>query len=256
MRFVLVHGGAHGAWCWELLIPELKSRGHDALAMDLPGHGARCAEISTLDGYREAVVDVLKPGDVLVGHSVGAPVATMAADAFLDVRHVVYLAGPLPVEGRPMAYDSGGTQGEDGSLELMADVEGGADQYHIVSPDLQTFSFDLEGARASFYHDCPSATAQWAFEHMTPQRIDVMVSEPIVLKNFWEADLPRSFIRCTEDRVLPAAISAKTVNRLGVEELTINSSHSPFLSRPPELAELILTAVETKPIGPLIPMAL
>ena len=26
MRFVLVHGGHHGAWCWEKLTPELREQ--------------------------------------------------------------------------------------------------------------------------------------------------------------------------------------------------------------------------------------
>jgi alpha-beta hydrolase superfamily lysophospholipase len=37
MRFVLVHGAAHGAWCWERLIGELTRLGHEAIAVDLPG---------------------------------------------------------------------------------------------------------------------------------------------------------------------------------------------------------------------------
>ena len=41
MRFVLVHGGFHGAWCWSRTIPELQALGHDAIAIDVPGHGAR-----------------------------------------------------------------------------------------------------------------------------------------------------------------------------------------------------------------------
>ena len=41
MRFVLVHGASHGAWCWDLLVPELNRLGHEAVAPDLPGHGTR-----------------------------------------------------------------------------------------------------------------------------------------------------------------------------------------------------------------------
>ena len=40
MRFVLVHGGFHGAWCWSRTIPELQALGHEAIAIDIPGHGA------------------------------------------------------------------------------------------------------------------------------------------------------------------------------------------------------------------------
>ena len=50
MRFVLIHGGYHGAWCWDRLTPELEKLGHQALSIDLPGcsrarRGARLAEI-------------------------------------------------------------------------------------------------------------------------------------------------------------------------------------------------------------------
>jgi hypothetical protein len=34
--FGLVHGGFHGGWCWDRLIPELAARGHEAVAMDMP----------------------------------------------------------------------------------------------------------------------------------------------------------------------------------------------------------------------------
>jgi pimeloyl-ACP methyl ester carboxylesterase len=39
-RFVLVHGGWHGGWCFRRLAEELADRGHDVAAPDLP-----CEEI-------------------------------------------------------------------------------------------------------------------------------------------------------------------------------------------------------------------
>ena len=52
MRFVMVHGGFHASWCWSRTIPELESLGHTAIAVDLPGHGGRLNEESTLDNRR------------------------------------------------------------------------------------------------------------------------------------------------------------------------------------------------------------
>jgi pimeloyl-ACP methyl ester carboxylesterase len=99
-RFVLIHGGFHGAWCWERTIPELERRGHECVAIDLPGHGARKDEPSTLADRRDAITGVLRPGDVLVGHSGGYDV-TLTADAAPHlVSHVAYLAAGLPLEGR------------------------------------------------------------------------------------------------------------------------------------------------------------
>jgi hypothetical protein len=48
-------------------------------------------------------------------------------------------------------------------------------------------------------------------------------------------------------------MTEEVVRRLGVEPLTIDASHSPFHSRPAELAKLFVRAVATKPIGPLLP---
>lgn len=97
---ILVHGSSHGAWCWDLLVPELKRLGHDAVAFDLPGAGARAGEPASLSGYRDAVVEQLAGDDILVGHSMGAAVAVVAADARPDlIRHITLLSGPLPVEG-------------------------------------------------------------------------------------------------------------------------------------------------------------
>ena len=103
MRFLLVHGGFHGAWCWTRVIPELEALGHEAVAVDLPGHGERRDEASTVAGRRAAIVDLMQHGDVLVGHSGGGYDITLAADAAPQkVGHLVYLAAALPIEGRPL----------------------------------------------------------------------------------------------------------------------------------------------------------
>jgi hypothetical protein len=39
--------------------------------------------------------------------------------------------------------------------------------------------------------------------------------------------------------------------RFGVQPLTIDTSHSPFLSRPALLAELLVRGVDTPPIRPM-----
>jgi pimeloyl-ACP methyl ester carboxylesterase len=103
MRFVFVHGGFHAAWCWERTIAELEALGHEGVAIDLPGHGARLDEESTLANRRDAIVSVLQHGDVLVGHSGGGFDATLAADAAPDlVNHVTYLAAAQPAKAAPI----------------------------------------------------------------------------------------------------------------------------------------------------------
>ena len=56
--FGLVHGAWHGAWCWDLLIPELERRGHSAVAMDLPCEDPKASFSDYRKFYHEAWIDV------------------------------------------------------------------------------------------------------------------------------------------------------------------------------------------------------
>jgi pimeloyl-ACP methyl ester carboxylesterase len=253
MRFVLVHGGFHGAWCWERVLPELRRLGHTAIAIDLPGHGARRDERSTLADRRDAIAGVLAAGDVLVGHSGGGYDITLAADAAPGlVDHLVYLAAGLPIEGRTILAATGGEQTpKEGVTRLMTDETG---MSRFIRPDSRgrLECVDFEGVRDFFYHDCDERTARWAFARLTPAPVEFLVEE-VRLARFWAADLPRSYIRCLADRAKPASASFEVIRRLGVDPLTIGGSHSPFLSRPRELAALLVRATATTPSGPLRP---
>ncbi len=245
MRFVLVHGGFHGAWCWDLLRPELAERGHSTVTVDLPGHGARVDEEATLAGYRDAVVEVLEPGDVLVGHSMGGFIVSLAADAAVDtVRHVVYLAGGLPLEGEPLfAAGAGIHDDERGLTESLEVIEGG-----------RRMRFRTDAAAIDFfYHDCEPEVARWACSKLTPEPLGPMF-EPISIPRFWEAQPPRSLILCRWDHAGgdPSA-AERTAVRLGVAPFWMDTSHSPFLSQPAAVAELLEEAAASSPIGPLLP---
>ena len=251
MRFVFVHGGFHAAWCWEATMAELGTLGHDAVAVALPGHGASLHEESTLASRRDAVASVLQPGDVLVGHSGGGFDATLGADTHPEmVSHIVYLAAALPREGRSYTEAMTMSNAEDG--DLNGDVGEMLSYLKFSDDGAMTFA-DADGAWQYFYHDCDQQTARWAFDRLCPERFGETTVAPVSVARFWEADLPRSFIVCEQDRAMPRWLADTVAQRLGVEQLSIDTSHSPFLSRPGELAELLVHATTTKPIGPLIP---
>jgi pimeloyl-ACP methyl ester carboxylesterase len=252
MRFVLVHGGFHGAWCWERVIDELGDLGHQAVAVDLPGHGQRSHEVepTTFQGRVAAVLDSVRPGDVLVGHSGGGFDITHVANAVPDsIAHVCYLAAGLPREGRTwpeaMAMRADGTMGDFDAAGLLDHLKFDADGAARVAT--------IEGAREKFYNDCSEETVQWAFPRLCPERAGETSTVPVSLPDFWAADLPRSFIVCLRDHAQERANADLVARRLGVEQLSIDSSHSPFLSRPRQLAELIVHATTTKPRGHLDP---
>ena len=256
VRFILIHGGFHGAWCWSRVVPELEALGHEAIAIDRPGHGDRRDEESTLQGRRAAILEVLHPGDILVGHSGGGYDVTLAADAAPEkVGHIIYLAAALPLEGRPLIEASGGHPAEEidagGKTQLMTE-ETGMMRFVRLNDRGRMECCDFEAVRDFFYHDCDEASARWAYARLTPAPVEFLL-EPIHLRKFWKAELPRSYIRCRHDRAAPVSLTAGFIERLGVEPLEIDTSHSPFLSKPRATAELFVEATRSVPAGPLHP---
>lgn len=256
MRFVAVHGGCHGAWTWDLVAPELAAMGHELVAVELPGHGARSEEVATLEGYRDAVLEVMKPGDVLVGHSSGSVVAILAVNERPDlVSHLCLVTGLLPVEGMPLPYETAATRlGSD--AQSAGENDATLDTYIRMTEGNNAFYFERPGAVMAFYNDCTDAEVDWAFDRLVPEPL-APLSVPVSVPSFWKQnDLPRSFIMGLRDTTCFPALAHSQAKRLGVVPLTIDTGHSPWLSRPAEFARLLITATETAPVGPLIPTSL
>ncbi|MEV5412146.1 alpha/beta hydrolase [Thermopolyspora sp. NPDC052614] len=256
MRFLAAHGGCHGAWAWDFVKPELAKLGHELVAVELPGHGTRRDEVATLDGYRDAVLELLQPGDVLVGHSSGSVVATIAANERPDlVAHICFVAGILPVEGMPLPYETTSTT-LGGSSDSPVDDESPLDTYIKMTEGNEAFYFERQGAVMAFYNDCSDELIDWAYSKLVPEPF-APLTVPVFVPNFWkQADLSRSFIMGSRDTTCFPALARLQAKRLGVVPLEIDTGHSPWLSRPTEFAALLVEATKTKPVGPLIPTSL
>src|SRR5688500_13251582 len=100
--FVLVHGGYHGAWCWDAVVPLLDL---PSVAVDLPGRGRRPAHGQVTVGM--CVDAVLGDADaagfdrfVLAGHSLGGVTITETANRAPErIAHLVYVAALAPPPG-------------------------------------------------------------------------------------------------------------------------------------------------------------
>lgn len=241
VRFVLVHGGFHGAWCWQKLIPHIESMGHQVLAVDLPGSGERTGERASHASWRAAFREVVEDGDVLVGHSQGGFAISLAADELPEkIGRLVYLSAAVPIEGEPMGAATSG------STELWPETVGlPVEEFMFVVdvPEQGPCVSITNPAAASkvFYHDCDPVDQDWAFSHLTPLPLAPTL-EPFVLPRFWTTPIPRDYILCTDDCSHTVASDNEFMRRLGLSTcMSIVSSDSPFISRPVETAK-VLTA--------------
>ena len=94
--FVLIHGGGDVGWYWHLVERELRQRGHDTLAPDLP-----CDDDSAgLAEYADTVAEAIggRRGLVVTAQSFGGFTAPLVA-ARVPVDMLVLVAGMIPAPG-------------------------------------------------------------------------------------------------------------------------------------------------------------
>lgn len=225
MDIALVHGSYHGAWCWDLLRPELERLGHRVIGIDLPisDPTAGAAE------YARVVAEAIEPGIVpmLVGHSMAGLVIPLVA-ASRPVRNLVFLAAFLPSPGRS-ANEQRETEPIDGRVPpVTAEWTDLGNGVWMIGPDTAT---------ELFYHDAPAEVARWATERLRPQAYTAL--NEITPLATWPDVECRSIV-CRDDRAInPDWVREAARQRLGTEAIELDGSHSPFLTRPAELARIL-----------------
>jgi hypothetical protein len=118
----------------------------------------------------------------------------------------------------------------------------------VVDPVARVTTIRPEMAREVFYHDCSDADVAWAAAQLQPEplippgSVDATSSIDAI-----EPKVPRVYIETLQDRALPVAAQRRMYAHLPCETtFALNTSHSPFLSQPRELAE-ILTSMPRRP---------
>lgn len=221
---VLVHGAWHGAWCWTPFRKVLADRGTAAIAVELTSHGTDASTIGDLRTdtaeLRSTVTQLDGPVVVLAHSAYGGVVASEALDEIDTVEHLIFLTSFAPEVGESLS-------------DLFGDG-GGAPPFVDAAGGLLTVK-DGWGRRL-FYSDCPEEVAMDAEQQLEPQAARTF-GQP-VLAAAWR-DLPTSYIVCTEDRAMPPDGQRRIARRIGGDVVELHSGHSPFLSRPGELADLV-----------------
>ena len=234
--FVLVHGAWHGAWQWRDIVPLLEAEGHRVLTPELPGHGDDRAPIAemTLERYARRVQETIESAGepvILVGHSMSGMVVTQAAEyAAPNISRVVYVTAFLPADGQALA-------------DLAASFEG-ADNVQpslIVDEATGTCTLADDALVPLFYGECSDEDAAWACSKLRPEALAAFVT-PVQLTAEAYGSLPRAYIECVRDGAITIELQRHMVAASPCNPvLTIDTDHSPFLSRTDELAAHLLS---------------
>jgi pimeloyl-ACP methyl ester carboxylesterase len=205
--YAFIHGAGDVGWYWHLVAADLRERGHDVVAPDLPIEDDRAG----LSEYADTVVDAIGDrGDVIVvAQSFGGYVAPIVCDR-VPARLLVLVAGMVPAPGE--------------TAEEMFETTGWQPDHHGDSSTIAVFYHDVAPDLAA------EAISKGRNQSETPGR------EPWPL-SAWP-DVPTRYLLCRNDRFFPPAWVRRVVrDRLDITPDEIDSGHCPALSRPHELAD-------------------
>jgi len=230
---VLVHGAWHDASCFDRLVAALRERNVAAVAIDRPGHGASTEPLGDLEGDAAAVrasLATIEGPVVLVGHSYGGAVITEAGDA-PNVAHLVYIAAFVLDVGETVNHQEG--VGEHPGSELVVP---GAIEFH----DDGTVTLDADAAPSALYHDCDPAVTAEAVAQLQPQAAATLFGA--VTRAPWKAK-PSTYVVCNEDRAVVPSLQRWLAQRC-TTVVEMPASHSPFLSMPDVLADVLAAVAD------------
>ncbi|MEU0468111.1 alpha/beta fold hydrolase [Amycolatopsis sp. NPDC006131] len=267
---VFVHGAWHSSLHWAATQRALAASGVPSVAVDLPGHGITAptpsgylqpgqpgltSEPSALTGLTTGVLVDALVADlaevrrrfarvVLVAHSAGGGPASAAIERHPELAdHVVYLSAFVPA-GRPrfLDYVAAPENAEAVQVPRAGDPEViGAFRINPLSPDPS----EVEVIRRAFLNDWPADRPGWRLTLHPDEPLVSLAGEFPVTAARW-GRVPRSYIRLTGDLALPPVtqdLMIAEADRVTPDNpFTVHSlpgGHSPFLTRPGELAELL-----------------
>ena len=270
---LLLHGYWHGAWCWSEVLARLTAAGARALAVDMAGHGLRArrpaaptarpfdraalvaepspsrADLDEAAALFNAQARALAGGAPVtaVAHSMGGNVLTRAVQEAPGLfAHAVYVTAFMPASGVPaVAYISWPeNEGDLVAAAMVADpATCGALRLDTASPDPSYRQL----LRTAFFSDVPADVADAAIGLLTPDAPAGIAAGATTLTADGWGSVPRTYVVCARDRALQPAMQRKFIeladaafpaNPTTVH--TLDSSHSPFLSMPDRLADIIL----------------
>jgi pimeloyl-ACP methyl ester carboxylesterase len=233
MRFVLVHGAFVSGWIWRPLAERLEELGHTVEAPDLPGSGNDPTPVEdvSLDAYASRICELLDQDDepaILVANSMGGMVISQAAARRPDrVKRLVYVAAFLPGDGQSLTDLTGLPEAADDLVQKTI----------VVSGDPPVGTLPETTCQAS-NQDCSREVMDWAVDRTGSQAI-LPLTQPVSLNPEFER-IPRTYVVCTRDRIVPPPLQRRLVrDRKVTDVVEMDAGHHPQLSKIDELAGVL-----------------
>ncbi|HEY1969189.1 MAG TPA: alpha/beta hydrolase [Pseudonocardia sp.] len=237
--FVLVHGGMHGSWCWDRVIPLLR---HPAVAIELPGRpgGDRVERPLCLADYADAITEAAERAGhdelILVGHSMAGLSIPGAAQRLGDrLRHLVFVSALVAREGAL-------------SVEMMPQPIRAWVKHRLRRMSAQGRGFSLPEwvARWYFCNDLSEADTRMVLGRLCPEPPEPMLERlPITSLS---PEVPRTYLGYRQDHTIPVFAQRRLARLVDARLEHIDGGHDGMLSNASGTAS-VLNRIATETFG-------
>ena len=222
---VLVHGAFAGSSSWNPVVARLLARGYPVIAVANPLRGVKSDA-----SYLASTLDSITGPVILVGHSYGGNVISVAATGKSNVKALVYVSGLAPDLGETASALVGKFPGSTLGPTLAPPValaDGGKDLYILQ-----------DKFHAQFCADVPAGEAKVMAATQRPinaAAFDEPAGEPA-----WKT-IPSWFLYASLDKNIPPAVHAFLAKRANAKKTVEiqGASHVVMISHPDALVKLI-----------------
>lgn len=220
---VLVHGAFADGSSWAKVIPLLEKAGLNAVAVQNP--------LTSFDDDVAATRRAIALADgpvILAGHSWAGVVITEAG-ADLKVAGLVYVAAHAPDVGERVRELGKAFPPPPGQAEVRPDADG-------------YLRLTTKGVMEFFAPDLPLAERK--IVAATQGATNGAVFGAAVTNAAWKSK-PAWYVVAANDRIIDPGLQRMYADRMKARTVTLRSSHVAMLSRPSEVADLIIDAART-----------
>jgi pimeloyl-ACP methyl ester carboxylesterase len=232
--YVLVHGAWQAPYVWNAVRSNLENKGNKVIIVELPGHGSDKTPPHLLDlgVYADKVIEAVSKEEgkvILAGHSMGGMVITQVAEKIPHkISKLVYIGAFLPASGQALTD----LAFSDPDSQLGPALITSDDQLTLdVKQDSLTWLFINDGAQA----DKDLVLANYRAEPAIPFTSKVTLTN----ENFGAVE--KIYIKTLRDIVISPGLQDRMIAIAGITSVySVNTSHSPFLSQPQAVSDLLL----------------
>ena len=232
--YVLVHGAWQAPYAWDAVRNNLIKEGNKVIVVELPGHGSdkTAPQHLSLDVYRDKVIEAISKAEskvILVGHSMGGMVVTSVAEKVPSkISKLVYIGAFLPSSGQALTDLA------------FSDPDSKLGPLLIPSADQLTLDIKRDSLVYLFINDGSEADKDRVLNNYRAEPA-IPFTNKVALTSEGFGAVEKVYIKTLQDIVISPGLQDRMIAGAGIKTVyEVSSSHSPFLSQPQAVSDLLL----------------